>query len=1575
MGREFVVTYMPNRFARNSTLEITIVSPQLANVQITYGSINKNITVTPDNPHREEINLRSGFDHSFGEVVKKENAIFITSNVDIGVSALNLESVSSDGTLYLPVQTLGTKYTINLIDVNSGTETSRRYYFKLISPYDNNQITIKTSYRDTDNRLSPNTNNQITLNRGESIIHSFRQGNNPSGSEIISTSPLCVLSGTSWTVLPSNADYPDHTYHIEYPDDFNDTEYVIVPTSGRTNNPDYINILSLVNNNGIRFNGSLVQTLQKGEDFPRQISTPTIVETDGLVSIAQYAGSGRTVLGDPFKLQLIPTKQMCDDISYTLIPSSNIRDNFKATIIKHFGDQCFIDGIPENGFTRIGTSEYDYKHIPQDPGTYTVSTSEGAMVLAYGWGSNDSYGYMAGGCFRRLEPEIFLSDSLEKRIICFDEDIELRAIEPKATEFVWTLNDSITFNGDSIVVTEPRYAGNYEFRLVLDGETDQTVFYEIERLAPVEIQLEDELDYCTDQIINLEATATGGGQEHNYMWTPTRLFVDAFTSRPRFKNLIDTVQKVYVEVTTEHGCIGIDSITLNPVLLDEPAAPDSVFICREDNLSNFINYAGTYRYYDVGDDDYYFEGTSAEEQYRDTAIVVLERERNGCFFYDTTYVEVLPTPVIDTRDIPIAACPGNWRDYVLPNVPNVVVDWQIENGEILTADGSDSFDVAAGTIDNSYNARILWPNPGDGKITFSIIDTVTGCVNVQEEIIPINNLLNPTIKADGILVYDTVEVCAGESVVLDAGVDFDDYNWYLDVLDQGNPFSKERSITVSESRRYIVNVFNELSCVGIDSIFLKVNPLPPVDAGRDTAICLGTPLVLNASGAVDYIWLDENDDIISDEATFELIISEPRELVLIGTDANGCVDSDTINIDSFDDDEIIIADNYLVCEGDNLAFTSNDYRIETQSGIVSYSWTSLNSNNDIQNPDSEFPTFIVNEEGTYRLDIVNGNGCSFFAEFDILIQSIEVDINFPDEICAGQDLFLNPVPRISRLLTPKESFTLMMDISSSMSGINLYLAREGSKSFINRLDPLYTELSLVSFDSYVYLDNPFTNQFGDVNSSLDALSAQSTTDYATALLTENISGLPYTDLNGQYSRKTIILVTDGGDNLDPDEVIAFAQANNITIHTVLLGGLQDVGLARISEGTGGLHFNDVEDLNSAIEAFGQIYRNYFPDPLEFSWSTNAFNLETTMEGGAVISGIDESAQEFTLSYSLRDTVTGCFLDTTHTITVNPRPVFDVAPEDVYCYGDTAYFRVDIDSVFDNYQIEWIPGEANSFIVNDQDSSQLELILETGNLFTVRVTNERGCITEKNYQFDYPRSNYSVAVGEIIAEPQALGERIPIELTVNEDNCPKDETIAFKLLVSMKIFNPQEIEIGGTTREITKTLVDSTREWLIEFELTDEEFASGGLFLIGDMILADQYSYPVSVGEVTSLQGYTDIESTDGSVTLTEICEEGEARFLSFDNFFNITSVYPNPFQREVKIEIETSHTDTSGIRVEVFDYIGQSVGVDFDVSIVSAMGHVNTMLIEIDGAQLENGIFNIIVRNNGKVVASKVVKQ
>ena len=188
-----------------------------------------------------------------------------------------------------------------------------------------------------------------------------------------------------------------------------------------------------------------------------------------------------------------------------------------------------------------------------------------------------------------------------------------------------------------------------------------------------------------------------------------------------------------------------------------------------------------------------------------------------------------------------------------------------------------------------------------------------------------------------------------------------------------NPKAKPLSTT-----SYYLSVTDVNGCINYDTVNITVNPLPVVVATVDTFVCANSTLQLNASGALDYSWSPtqwlSNPQIANP-------ISTPREnidYVVIGTDINGCINTDTVKVSVFNisfeprDTSVCFRDSVEL----NPIIQSGD------PNLISYVWSPSNgvSNPNVRNPKVSPP---IDQE--YKLRVRDQNGC-----FDI--DSIFVEV-------------------------------------------------------------------------------------------------------------------------------------------------------------------------------------------------------------------------------------------------------------------------------------------------------------------------------------------------------------------------------------------------------------------------------------------------------------------------------------------------------------------------------------------------------------------------------------------------------
>lgn len=130
--------------------------------------------------------------------------------------------------------------------------------------------------------------------------------------------------------------------------------------------------------------------------------------------------------------------------------------------------------------------------------------------------------------------------------------------------------------------------------------------------------------------------------------------------------------------------------------------------------------------------------------------------------------------------------------------------------------------------------------------------------------------------------------CEGDTVSLTAHANSScQYQWYKD--GQILPSATGSTLLASGSGWYTVKAISSF-CESKDSVQIIQFPLPEVNAGSDQTLCAGSSIILNGSGATTYSWNNGVQDGIA------FVPNGNMSYVLTGTDSNGCVASDMVNV-------------------------------------------------------------------------------------------------------------------------------------------------------------------------------------------------------------------------------------------------------------------------------------------------------------------------------------------------------------------------------------------------------------------------------------------------------------------------------------------------------------------------------------------------------------------------------------------------------------------------------------------------------------------------------------------------------
>jgi gliding motility-associated-like protein len=300
-----------------------------------------------------------------------------------------------------------------------------------------------------------------------------------------------------------------------------------------------------------------------------------------------------------------------------------------------------------------------------------------------------------------------------------------------------------------------------------------------------------------------------------------------------------------------------------------------------------------------------------------TTYTVSGTDANGCSGTDQVTVTVNPNPV------PVISGPST---YCVGNFPT-----------LSTTQPFDSYTWSTGA-----NTPTTIVSEADNPITVTVA-YASGCQNTSAPFY---------VNENSVITYDETKIiCQGESILIHGNIE---------------------SVAGLYSQTFAL----PFGCDSVANITLVVNPLPVVNAGTDQIVCFGTNVTLTATGASTYQWTGA----ITNGTPFSPIAGTITYTVT-GTDINGCIDNDQVDVTMNPLPNINAGADQSVCEGTQVTLTA--------SGAVNYTWTAGVANGTAFTP--------AIGTSTYSVTGTDGNGCTN-------TDQVIVTVNALPNVFAGNDV-------------------------------------------------------------------------------------------------------------------------------------------------------------------------------------------------------------------------------------------------------------------------------------------------------------------------------------------------------------------------------------------------------------------------------------------------------------------------------------------------------------------------------------------------------------------------------------------
>ncbi len=434
---------------------------------------------------------------------------------------------------------------------------------------------------------------------------------------------------------------------------------------------------------------------------------------------------------------------------------------------------------------------------------------------------------------------------------------------------------------------------------------------------------------CRGDSTQILLTPTGGSLVYSYLWSPSLSLSSATIANPLAKPNVTTMYHVTVSdgYSTVKDSVKVTVIQPPAVFagLDTSICSDqALFITNWATASNFSSLQWT-----SSGTGTFSNPSALNTLYTPSAsdiglgLAELSLQAIGITpCYDSIHsflLTIFPKTLAETGP-DTSICAG--QNYFLS-----AASAQFANTYFWTTSGSGTFN------NNTILNPVYYPGSSDtsnGMVTLSLHAEVSG-LECGKDSATMTLIIwpKPNVNAG-----NDAGMCAGDSVQLHGSGGIS-YQWN-NIFTLNSYIIPDPLAMPSSTTTYSLTVSDEHSCSGIDSITVTVHPLPLVNAGANTGICLGDSIQLNASGGVTFLWSPGTglSSVITANPWAHPATSCNYYVTV--SDSFDCKDIDSIGITvrplPFVSVSAPVSD---ICKGTSVTFTAQ--------GASTYSWTPSNS--------------------------------------------------------------------------------------------------------------------------------------------------------------------------------------------------------------------------------------------------------------------------------------------------------------------------------------------------------------------------------------------------------------------------------------------------------------------------------------------------------------------------------------------------------------------------------------------------------------------------------------------------------
>jgi hypothetical protein len=604
------------------------------------------------------------------------------------------------------------------------------------------------------------------------------------------------------------------------------------------------------------------------------------------------------------------------------------------------------------------------------------------------------------------------------------------------------------------------------------------------------------------------------------------------TGSTSFEIGTDTSGIFYYTATDTNGCVYSDTVNAQLFITNPVSLGSDTTVCDQIRLNTSPSLASVT--WDNGSTNTYRDFTSTI-----TASVVAQ-DSNGCVSYDTVSVVVNYSPTISLS--PIASTCDTSYTFTVSTTDSLL--WSTGASDTsITVNTSGNYTVIqrtaegcsdTGTVSMSFLATDTLNLGPDTTIcrTYSIspstsiyssflwndgstigtknIDTAgtywltatnsAGCSSSDTITIYIHTISPVTLNND---------TTCGDSLIVSAPTGYANYLW--------STGDTTLSTAVTSTGSVWLSVLDTNGCASSDTANFVVYKAIQADLGPDLSRCGGSQLIRSNISGANYLWN-------TGQTTAIIFASTSGQYSVDITNSNGCVTSDTINIDIYSQPSSGLPDTLEVCSDTGVVLVCTPFA------------------QTIWNTGDTTSSISVNISGRYSVAVTDSFGCSNTDYIDLTINSLPLVTAGNDTVHCGDTIVLTATGATSYLWNTTETTN---SISTSVSGS--YIVSGTDVNGCMNTDSITVEL--VDFPSpdlgsdSTYCSNYVTLNPGNFSNYSWSTGASTNNIFATS---SGMYSVSVTDTNGCVASDSILLEINAIPTVNLGNDTAFCE-NTLTL--------------------------------------------------------------------------------------------------------------------------------------------------------------------------------------------------------------------------------------------------------------------------------------------------------------------------------------------------------------------------------------------------------------------------------------------